>query len=211
MENNLVYTTPSNFVSYMFTHPQRWKDYVTKCAFTPKTPFDQETPWISLPAIEQLEKRIKPGTKVLEFGGGGSTLYFANKKADVTCIESDRSWIQNLQKKIAEKGHTNVKVLYRNFRVQPEAEFRKSEYMVALPGETYDIILVDGPEIEGYKARPVCFEWAEKNINKGGIIIVDDAWRYPQLHKNNHAKSYKEFEGIGPGRKGITKTDIYFY
>lgn len=210
MENQLIYTTPKNFMSYMISNPGKWKDYVTKCAFV-KSPFEQEIPWISYPAIEAITARIKPGMKVLEFGGGGSTLFFANKGLDVTTIESDIDWKTNIENQVNAKGLKNVKVFHRHFNVQPEHTFRKSEYMVALPGQTYDIILVDGPEIEGYKARPICFEWAEKNINKGGIIIVDDAWRYPQLHKNNHAKSYKEFEGIGPARKGITRTDIYFY
>jgi len=211
MENNLIYTTPQNFMSYMIANPGKWKDYVTKCAFTSKTSFQQEVPWISLPAIEAIDKSVKPGMKVLEFGGGGSTIYFAKKGLDVTTIESDLDWKTNIENQINSKGLKNVKILYRHFNVQPENTFRKSEYIVALPGSTFDVILIDGPEIADYKARPVCFEWAEQNIKPGGMIIVDDAWRYTQLLTRNHAKSVKEFSGIGPGRKGMTKTDIYFY
>lgn len=210
MENQLVYTTPQNFISYMMSHPESWIDYLSKCAFS-KTSFEQETPWISLEAIKSIQDIIQPGMKVLEFGGGGSTLFFANNGLEVTTIESNMDWKENIEKKVRSKGLENVEILFREFEVQPEKNFRKSEYVLALPGHTFDIILIDGPEIGDYLARPVCFEWAEKNINEGGIIIVDDAWRYTQLLTKNNAKAVQEFASIGPGRKGMTKTDIYYY
>jgi predicted O-methyltransferase YrrM len=194
----------------MISHPEKWVDYLRKCAFA-KSAFEQETPWISLEAIESLQETIKPGMSVLEFGGGGSTLFFAKEGLKVTTIESDADWKHNIEQQITAKGLSNVEILLREFEVQPESSFRKSTYMLALPGHSYDVILVDGPEIAGYKARPICFEWAEKNINENGIIIVDDAWRYGHLLTQNNAKSVKEFVSIGPGRKGITKTDIYYY
>ena len=210
MENLLVYTTPQNYIAYMVSHPEKWGDYLRKCAFS-KSSFEQETPWISLEAIESLQESIKPGMSVLEFGGGGSTLFFAKEGLNVTTIESDADWKYNIEKQIRAKGLNNVEILFREFEVQPESSFRNSAYMLALPGHSYDVILIDGPEIAGYKARPICFEWAEKNINENGIIVVDDAWRYGHLLTQNNAKYVKEFVSIGPGRKGITKTDIYYY
>ena len=210
MENQFIYTTPQNFISYMFSHPESWIDYLSKCAFS-KTAFEQETPWISFDAIKRISKIVKTDMKVLEFGGGGSTLYFANKGLDVTTIETDMNWKLNIEKKLQAKGLKNVEILFRDFKVEPVDTFRKSEYLMTLPKQSFDVILIDGPEITDYCARPLCFEWAEKNINKGGIIIVDDSWRYSQLHSSNNAIKYHEFSSIGPGRKGMTKTDIYYY
>ena len=59
--------------------------------------------------------------------------------------------------------------------------------------------------------RPVCFQLAETVIKPGGIIIVDDAWRYADIIKNHLAKERRDFQSIGPCRPGVTSTDIYFY
>lgn len=210
METQLVYTTPANFLSYMITNPGKWKTYFTQCAFS-KSAFEQEVPWISSEAIDKISEFIKPGMSVLEFGGGGSTLFFANKGLEVTTIESSIAWKSNLESKLVEHDLENFAVYYRPFEAEDESSLRNSRYMNALPDMLYDVILVDGPEIGGYKARPLCFEWAEQHIKEGGIIIVDDSWRYTQLLEENSAVYVKEYPGIGPGRKGMTKTDIYYY
>jgi len=195
----------------MVTHPNKWYDYFTKCGFSGKSSFDQELPWLSLPAIEFIEKFMDNSMKVFEFGGGGSTLFFANRSAEVTCQESDEVWIRIIENALERTDISNVKINHQEFIVKPENEFRKTSYVKSLPNKKFDVILIDGPEIHGYRARPVCFDWAENNINPGGIIVVDDAWRYESLLRNNNAKEVKEMEGIGPGRMGLTKTDIYMY
>ena len=77
-------------------------------------------------------------------------------------------------------------------------------------GNYYDIILVDNYE-EDEDLRTVCFYEAEKAIVPGGIIILDDSWRYEKVRKNNSAKKVLRFQSIGPCRPGVTTTDIYFY
>ena len=70
--------------------------------------------------------------------------------------------------------------------------------------------MVDGTEEETV-VRPRCFALAETRIKTGGIIIVDDSWRYPELRAHNHASSWREFRSTGPCRPGVTSTDIFFY
>ncbi|MDX2188867.1 MAG: class I SAM-dependent methyltransferase [Bacteroidota bacterium] len=211
MKTNYTYTTPSNFLSYMITHPNKWYDYVTKCGFSGKSSFDQELPWLSLPAIEFIESNIGRSAKVFEFGGGGSTVFFGQRSSSVTCWESDEVWLRMIESAVAKKGLDNVTLIHKEFEIRPEKLFRQSQYITTLPQSKFDVILIDGPEIQNYKARPICFEWAEKNIKPGGMIVVDDAWRYEALLTNNKALEVKELVGIGPGRMGITKTDIYLY
>lgn len=210
MKNQHVYTTPVNFVSFMIANPGLWKTYLTKCAFS-KSAFEQDLPWLSVEAINKIYDRLEPGMKVLEFGGGGSTLFFAKNNLSVTTIESSMEYKTNIESKLLSNNLTNVEVLYRPFDITNEAELRNSKYLNSIPDAGFDIILVDGPEIADYKARPICFEWAEKNIKAGGIIVVDDSWRYPQLLTENNAIYVDECAGIGPGRKGMTKTDIFYY
>ena len=51
-----------------------------------------------------------------------------------------------------------------------------------------DIIVVDGEDHYGFasewSARENCFEISQNPIRRnGGIIIVDDSWRYPQIRE----------------------------
>jgi hypothetical protein len=75
--------------------------------------------------------------------------------------------------------------------------------------------VVDGEDHFGpsstWSARTSCFKRAERFINKGGVILVDDSWRYPEIRKISKAKNFKIMEGIGPCRKGVTTTDLHFY
>ena len=79
-----------------------------------------------------------------------------------------------------------------------------------MPDDRFDIIVVDGSE-EWNLIRPICFEKAEKHVKKGGVIVVDDSWRYPELRERNQAKDFQVFQSVGPCRPGVTSTDIFFY
>jgi predicted O-methyltransferase YrrM len=80
----------------------------------------------------------------------------------------------------------------------------------AMPDEKFDLIVVDGSE-EWTHVRPICFAKAEDHVKEGGIIVVDDSWRYPTLRQKHHAKDLKIFQSVGPCRPGVTSTDIFFY
>jgi spermidine synthase len=79
-----------------------------------------------------------------------------------------------------------------------------------MPDEKFDVIVVDGSE-EWTRIRPVCFEKAQEHIKPGGIIVVDDSWRYSEIRERHRAKSFRVFQSVGPCRPGVTSTDIYFY
>ena len=79
-----------------------------------------------------------------------------------------------------------------------------------MPDERFDIIVVDGSE-EWTQVRPICFQKAEARMKWGGIIVVDDSWRYPGLRERNRAKSLRIFQSVGPCRPGVTSTDVFFY
>ena len=92
--------------------------------------------------------------------------------------------------------------------------FQGSEYLLAL-NEKHDLIAIDGEDHFGaessWSARFYCFMRAQKWINQGGIIIVDDSWRYPEIVKHSKAQSILSFESVGPSRMGVTSTDIHLY
>jgi hypothetical protein len=41
--------------------------------------------------------------------------------------------------------------------------------------------------------------------------VLDDSWRYDPVRAEHHAKRFEAFQSVGPGRPGVTSTDVYFY
>ena len=197
-------------LSDLVTHPQ----YISRClshnVLNSKTPLDLELPWFSYAAIDFLEQFVQPHMTVFEYGSGGSTLFFARRARSVLSIEDNEKWYELVSSRLEEKGLANASLRLWPFDFKTAAGFEQSDYLLALPDERFDIIVVDGTE-EWTLIRPVCFRKAEAHVKKGGIIVVDDSWRYPELRENNRAKDVQIFESVGPCRPGVTSTDIFFY
>lgn len=60
--------------------------------------------WLSPAACEYMESIITPDMTVMEFGGGGSTLWFAQRVKQVITYEPDAEWYVRL----SEKAPANV-------------------------------------------------------------------------------------------------------
>src|SRR5204863_4746464 len=105
------------------------------------------------------------------------------------------------------KSIANVTLRLCPFDFKDPAGFEDSEYLQAMPNEPFDVIGVDGSE-EWTQVRPICFKKAEAQVKPGGIIVVDDSWRYPRLREENKARGHRVFPGVGPRRPGLTSTAI---
>jgi len=191
-------------------HPEYLIRYVKHNLRNGHSPLDLEIPWFSYAAIDYLETYLKPGMKVFEFGSGGSTLFFAKRTKHVSAVENDPEWFERVTQRLNEKSIHNVEIQLRPFDVKNPGDFERSDYLKALPAEKFDVIVVDGAE-EWTQVRPICFQHAERQINPGGIIIVDDSWRYPKLRATAKAKRHEVFQSVGPCRPGVTSTDLFFY
>lgn len=196
--------------AYLCTHPQRIPQYVKTSLFDGHTPIDLGLPWIAFPAIDFLDATVRSSHLVGEFGGGGSTVFFAERAKHVHCIESSETWASRIINELTKRGLTNVNVEVQPFDPSDFDSFVNSQYVHAIGSKQFDVILIDGYE-ESVALRPHCFWTAERCIREGGIIVVDDSWRYPQIRSRNRAVGWKEFRGTGPCRPGVTTTDVYFY
>ncbi|HWH71122.1 MAG TPA: class I SAM-dependent methyltransferase [Candidatus Sulfotelmatobacter sp.] len=197
-------------VANLILHPQ----YISRCLahnlVNGKTPLDLEMPWFSYAAIDFLEDFLQPHMTVCEYGSGGSTLFFARRVKAVFSIEDNPKWFELVSRRLEQKAIHNATLKLCPFDFKNPAGFEHSEYFHALPDERFDVIVVDGSE-EWTQVRPQCFEKAEGRVKHGGIIVVDDSWRYPALREKNCAKQYKVFQSVGPCRPGVTSTDVFFY
>jgi SAM-dependent methyltransferase len=194
----------------LLLHPQ----YISRCVshniINGKTPLDLEIPWFSYASIDFLEGYLEPHMNVCEYGSGGSTVFFARRTRSVFSIEDNIEWYEMVSRRLQEKNINNVTLKLCPFDFKNPVDFENSEYLQAMPNERYDVIVVDGSE-EWTRIRPICFAKAEARVKWGGIIVVDDSWRYPALRENNRAKEVRTFKSVGPCRPGVTTTDIFFY
>lgn len=191
-------------------HPSYVSRYVTKSIMPGQTPLDMEIPWFSYSAIDFLDNYLTQSMSVCEYGSGGSTVFFARRTKSVFSIEDNAQWFTKVQGCLEEKGLTNATVNYVPYDFKSAENFEDSAYLHALPDQKFDVIVVDGAE-EWIPVRPTCFRLAEQHIKPGGIIVVDDSWRYVSLRETSKANDVKVFESVGPCRPGVTSTDIYFY
>jgi SAM-dependent methyltransferase len=191
-------------------HPHYLPRYLAHNVFIRKSPLVLEVPGISYAAIDFLESWLQPHMRVCEFGTGGSTLFFAKRVQSVLSIEEDWPWFELVSRRLKEESLGNVQIELCPFDFKDPKGFAKSAYLHAIPDEKFDVIVVDGSE-EWVHIRPLCFYQAESKIKPDGIILVDDSWRYPALRENHGAKFFRIFQSVGPGRPGVTSTDVFFY
>lgn len=209
MNGNLAVKT-CRLASNLAAHPSYLNRYLSNNVFDRRYPLDLEIPWFSYAAIDFLERYLKPQMTVCEYGSGGSTIFFSNRVASVYSIEDNAKWFALVTRRLQEKKILNAKVELFPFNFQNPAGFEKSGYLNAVPDQPFDVYVIDGSE-EWEQVRPVCFQHVEERIRPGGIIIVDDSWRYLELRQRNKANEVKTFQSVGPARPGVTSTDIYFY
>lgn len=141
-----------------------------------------------------LDKLIKERKieSVLEWGGGGSTIYFPNKHKKIkvwNTIEHDLGWYYAIK----EHKDFNKRV---NLFYQPG-----KKYFILPTKQVYDLIIVDGRD-EG-NDRVKCMAIASMLLTKKGVAILHDSGRL------KYRKGYKHFThnlelapGVGHGKDG---------
>ena len=194
---------PGNLIPY-------FRYSITNCS-----PLDLELPWWSLSAIREMEKHLNHSHRVFEWGSGGSSVFLAKRCKELTTIEHDPDWFEQVGAIINEQEIGNSQLLQRETNLENEKRFLASPYATALQSK-HDVIVIDGEDHFGpesrWSARESCFYLAEKWVSKdGGLIVVDDSWRYPALRQKTNARKMVVHESIGPCRVGVTTTDFHYY
>jgi len=194
----------------LICHPQYLPRYLSQNLISRRSPIELGLPWFSYGAIDFLSDFLRPEMTVFEFGSGGSTIFFASRCASVVSVEDSESWSRSVRERLVRDGLRNATIRACPFDFDRTLGFEQSDYLAQVREDSYDVIVVDGADND-YKIRPICFRAAEDQIKPGGIIVVDDSWRYQELREENRADRFSVFETVGPARFGVTSTDIYFY
>lgn len=120
-----------------------------------------ELPWISYDAQREFRKKIPKNARILEFGSGMSTIFYANISSQVVSVEDSDLWYNSIYTKINKKDN----VEYR-FAID------RDSYTDGISG-VFDLIMIDG----SYRAD--CAEVATNHISKNGIIYLDNSDKGP--------------------------------
>ena len=120
-------------------------------------------PWISYDAQRLLARHLNTASRVLEFGSGMSTDWYAQHAQQVVSIEDFRPWYDSVSGILARRGRSNVRYEFAAYRAAyTELARRDCE-------GGFDLIMIDG------SWRDECADVAIDLIRPGGIIYLDNA------------------------------------
>lgn len=138
-------------------------------------------PWLSYSAIYLLEKKLRPGLSVLEFGAGNSTLWWSKRATYVVSIENNFEW----HGRILQSVPKNVDLRFVLLDAQSEALEK-----LTTEGRRFDIVVVDGGDRRELASK------VEKLTHPASVIVFDDSERVMERECVDAlvAGGYKELE-----------------
>jgi hypothetical protein len=150
-------------------------------------------PWMTYPAIEYLNQLDLSQHRVLEWGSGNSSRYFAAKSKEVISIEHNKEWYDSLKSTLA----PNQKICYTELN-------QYAAFPLEL-GVKFDLIVVDG------MLRKECVEQAYQLTSEGALILLDNSERYPDICSEirRHGYFQVDFHGFGPINDYTWTTSIF--
>ena len=124
---------------------------------------DGTYPWWVWGAVDHVKGVLQPEWRVFEWGSGGSTLWFAQRVADVWAMENNRDWATKTGQELKQYELTNATVHLEEHLPDYAAEIEWHE----LP----DLVSVDG------RNRAECIRHAIPKLKPGGYLVLDNSER----------------------------------
>lgn len=118
-------------------------------------------PWLVPECVEWLAGVARPGMRVLEFGSGGSTIWFAERGCEVVSIEHDADWW----------GAVAARVQGREVTCALAKRPYASVALELLGPCSVDLVLIDGRD------RVACAAVVPRVLRPGGWLLLDNAER----------------------------------
>ncbi len=137
--------------------PRAVLDYTKRVALD----IHPDAPWLTYNVVERINEIIRPDWKVIEFGSGRSTLWYAGRVEFVHSIEHDREWFEFLSAKIENKGIRNVRL-----DLWEEADYSSVD---DYPDYYFDFAIVDGMQ------RSSCAKEVVMKVKEGGYLYLDNS------------------------------------
>ena len=222
----IKYFNPRGLIAQPYKYFFRWR----KSLIGGRNSIQDEMPWITFASIDYISKHLHTDSKVFEFGGGGSTLFFLKNNAAVYTVEHDEKWFEILQGIVEQKLGAKWKGFFiqaeqGDFLLNPSpsnpshystndqfyqgTHFKKySTKILDFEDGFFDVVLVDG------RSRPACLSHSLAKVKKGGLLILDNSDReyYLSEMENEINRMFTKviFEyAPSPYSKEFTQTTIW--
>ena len=155
----------------------------------------EPVPWMNYAVTEFLAERLNTDMNLLEFGAGGSTLFFAKHCRSVVTLEADELWFEKIKRELPE----NVELLWK-----PQEKFYELDDIKA----SFEVIVIDAMD------RNRLLEMSLQHCSSDGVIILDDSERSDYIAGIAQLKTsgWKQlrFSGIGPIQNASKETSIFY-
>ena len=154
----------------LWLHLNLWfKDRILR-----KNTMESAFPWINYSTIQFMHHVVCKDTKVLEFGAGGSSLFFLERKVNLVSIEHESEWINEVQKRASK----NKLLLWSHHLIssgKPGSSVPlANDYLLPLKNiadSSIDLVVVDG------RHRVESVKRAMGKVKPGGSLILDNSDR----------------------------------
>ncbi len=155
---------------------------------------DDPQPIYTYPLLEYLRQFDYSNCRILEWGSGNSTRWWAQRAATVIAIEHDPKWVARLR-------------LDSPNNVQLMACETVSEYVDCFLGqpEKFDVVIVDG------LYRFDCAVRAPDYLTEDGLVILDNSDWHPEAARTLRERDLLQvdFAGFKPTHDDVQTTSIF--
>ena len=160
-------------------------------------------PWYTNPCMDEIKTWDLSDKVILEYGGGGSSLWWERKAKEVWTIETNEEWLKKIDNELmgCHGSYGKLKLFHRP--INEGDQTRVEEYLEFPDGCKPDIIIADGILRTEVVERAIQYF----KENNGGILIADNFWQdyvwlspkavdlvepfektlYPQLNHTDHS------------------------
>ena len=158
---------------------------------------DDAKPWLVYGATDFLEHTISPKARILELGGGGSTLFWLNRGNQVVTIENNSEWFGRMNEVVG----TNP-----NWKPYLVEEISVTSLEDLNLGK-FDVVVND---FIGDRSK--LSKWIENSLSPGGFIVWDNSDRASEtVALDNLKKSgfgHIDFFGLSPINSFALQTTV---
>ena len=156
-----------------------------------------------LPVVRYaIERILRDGGRVLEFGSGHSTVWFAELGAEVVSVEHDRVWEEAVCRWLAERGLAVKLWLCKAKHAALIADKYEDGW--------FDLVLIDNYQYSRY----ACLKAARAKVRPGGWLILDDAQWPDFVDVPKLLRDWERYDVLGmhhrtSGITALVRTDFY--
>jgi hypothetical protein len=122
-------------------------------------------PWIAPEAVRFLDSALRSDDAMVEFGGGASSRWFAERVGKLTTIEADPDWFASICVQLAPYGHAVA------------VGESCSAFVASTPVPSPTVVVVDQDAPPADMTRTEVVEWASRLEPRPELIVVDDSDR----------------------------------